>query len=119
MVCSGCGANDAMTHNRPYRKALPVRKAMDVLHKQRGRRYQPELVDEFAYCLGDYPTGSMVVLNTGQAGIVISQNENSRLQPKVLIFRDGVGNNVITPFTCDLEEESTGEDGESVFIKAA
>ena len=112
-------AYDAMTHNRPYRKALPVRKAMDVLHKQRGRRYQPELVDEFAYCLGDYPTGSMVVLNTGQAGIVISQNEISRLQPKVLIFRDGVGNNVITPFTCDLEKESTGEGGESVFIKAA
>ncbi len=117
-------AYDAMTHNRPYRKALPVRKAMNVLHQQRGRRYQPELVDEFAYCLGDYPTGSMVVLNTGQAGIVISQNEISRLQPKVLIFRDGVGDdgvgdNVITPFTCDLEKESTGEGGESVFIKAA
>jgi len=112
-------AYDAMTHNRPYRKALTVREAMNILHKQRGRHYQPELVDEFACCLGAYPTGSMVVLNTGQAGIVISQNEVSRLQPKVLIFRDSVGNDAITPFTCDLEKESTGEDGEPVFIKAA
>ena len=99
-------AYDAMTHHRPYRRALPVRTAIDILHQQRGTKFQAELVDEFSCSLGAYPTGSTVMLNTGQEGIVISQNEASRLQPKILVFRDSVKNRAITPFTQDLERES-------------
>jgi len=112
-------AYDAMTHNRPYRKALHTRTAINALQQQRGLQFQAELVDEFTHCLGAFPTGSMVILNTGQAGIVISQNEGYRLQPKLLIFRDNTKDKVIAPYTHDLKKESTGEDGKSVFIKVA
>ena len=112
-------AYDSMTHNRPYRKALTARKALNALHQQRGQQFQAELVDEFTHCLGAYPTGSSVMLNTGQAGIVISQNEMSRLQPKVLIFRDSAKDKAIAPFMQDLERDSLRNDGKPIFIKAA
>ncbi len=120
-MASIADAYDAMTHVRPYRKALPAQKAIDILHQQRSQQFHAELVDEFTHCIGAYPTGSMVILNTGQAGIVISQNETHYLQPRVLIVSDSTNRNntVITPFTCDLEKESLGENGKPVFIKAA
>jgi len=112
-------AYSAMTHHRPYRNALPPSTAIEILQQQRGLAFQAELVDEFTHCLGVYPIGSMVILSTGEAGIVISQNQVKRLQPKVLIFRDNRKDKVIAPFMRDLEIESLGEDGKPVFIKAA
>ncbi len=112
-------AYSAMTHHRPYRNALPPSTAIEILQQQRGLAFQAELIDEFTYCLGVYPIGSMVILSTGEAGIVISQNQVRRLQPKVLIFRDNRKDKVIAPFMRDLEIESLGEDGKPVFIKAA
>jgi len=112
-------AYDAMTHNRPYRKALTARKAINTLLQQRDQQFQAELVDEFAHCLGAYPTGSSVMLNTGQAGIVVSQNEVSRLQPKVLIFRDSAKDKAITPFMQDLQRNSLRNNGKPIYIKAA
>ncbi len=118
-IASIIDAYSAMTHIRAYRNALPPSQAIEVLQQQRGRAFQAELIDEFIHCLGVYPIGSMVILNTGEAGIVISQNQLKRLQPKVLIFRDNEKDKIITPFTRDLEIESLGNDGKPVFIKAA
>ncbi len=38
---------DAMTSNRPYRRALPVEVAIDELEKGKGAQFDPELVDAF------------------------------------------------------------------------
>jgi len=118
-IASIIDAYSAMTHHRPYRNALTPSNAVEALQQQRGVAFQPELIDEFTHSLGVYPIGSMVVLSTGEAGIVISQNQVKRLQPKVLIFRDNKEDSVIAPFTRDLEAESLGDDGQPVFIKAA
>lgn len=40
-------AFDAMTSDRPYRKALPIEVAIDELKKGRGTQFQPEVVDAF------------------------------------------------------------------------
>jgi len=39
---------DALTSARPYKKAWPVEEAFDFLHQQRGRHFDPHLVDAFA-----------------------------------------------------------------------
>jgi len=40
-------AFDAMTSNRPYRKALSEKKAVDELKKHKGTQFQPEVVETF------------------------------------------------------------------------
>lgn len=110
---------DAITHNRPYRKALPTGRAINALYERRGLQFQAELIEEFIQCLGVYPTGSLVLLSTGEAGIVISQNQVRRLRPKVLIVRDELKEEVITPFTRDLDIDQLDSDGKRVYIQTA
>ena len=46
-IATICDAFDAMTSDRPYRKALPVLKAMDELVARSGRQFDPTLVEIF------------------------------------------------------------------------
>ena len=110
---------DAITHNRPYRKGVPPGKAINALYERRDRQFQTELVEEFIQCLGVYPTGSLVLLSNGEAGIVISQNQVRRLRPKVLIVRDELKEEVISPYTRDLEQDQISSEGRRVFIQTA
>jgi len=81
----------AMTSERPYAGAMNPSSALGMLHKWRGRAFHPELVEEFIRCIGIFPVGSVVELNSGEVGIVISQNLEKRLQPRVMVVRDASG----------------------------
>jgi two-component system cell cycle response regulator len=47
-----CDAYDAMTHDRPYRRARSAAEALDELRLGAGVRYDPCLVDIFAPAIG-------------------------------------------------------------------
>jgi len=81
----------AMTSERPYAGAMTPSGVLGMLHKWRGRAFHPELVEEFIRCIGIFPVGSVVELNSGEVGIVISQNLEKRLQPRVMVVRDASG----------------------------
>ncbi|WP_300460138.1 HD domain-containing phosphohydrolase [Desulfobacula sp.] len=38
---------DAITSDRPYRKAMPLEKAIGIMHEERGKSFDPELFDLF------------------------------------------------------------------------
>ena len=38
---------DALTSDRPYRKAFPIERAVEIMHGERGRHFDPRLVDLF------------------------------------------------------------------------
>jgi len=48
-------AFDAMTTTRPYRAALPLEEAAAVLRRERGRQFDPRVVDAFLGYLGERP----------------------------------------------------------------
>jgi HD-GYP domain-containing protein (c-di-GMP phosphodiesterase class II) len=77
---------DAMTSARPFRPALSRSAALQVLYRERGHLYQPELVEQFVQCLGVYPVGTLVELSTGEVGIVMAQNPTRRLRPKLMLL---------------------------------
>lgn len=77
---------DAMTSERPYRKALAPHQALQQIYRQRDALYQAEIVEQFMQCLSVYPTGSLVELNTGEVAIVMAQNQARRLRPRVMIL---------------------------------
>jgi hypothetical protein len=48
-------AFDAMTTTRPYREALPPEEAVGVLRQERGRQFDPRVVDAFLDSLAERP----------------------------------------------------------------
>ena len=38
---------DAITSDRPYRKAIPLERAVAIMHEERGKSFDPELFDLF------------------------------------------------------------------------
>jgi len=48
-------AFDAMTTDRPYREALPNHEAVAVLRQERGRQFDPQVVDVFLQIVGERP----------------------------------------------------------------
>ena len=40
---------DALTSNRPYRDAWPVKKALDYIRKQSGKMFDPRVVEIFLH----------------------------------------------------------------------
>lgn len=45
---------DALTSDRCYRPAMPLNKAMDIMHEGRGTQFDPELLDTFMAHIGEF-----------------------------------------------------------------
>jgi HD-GYP domain-containing protein (c-di-GMP phosphodiesterase class II) len=96
---------DALTAQRPYAEALSPSSALSYLYKERGTGYHGELVEQFIQCVGAFPVGAVVELNSGEVGIVITQNLVRRLKPRVMVVLDAQGNPVRPHKILDLEKE--------------
>jgi HD-GYP domain-containing protein (c-di-GMP phosphodiesterase class II) len=81
----------ALTVKRPYAEAMSPSNALNLLFRMRGRSFHPQLVEQFIRCIGYFPVGSIVELNSGEVGVVVAQNAEQRLQPKVMVVRDARG----------------------------
>jgi HD-GYP domain-containing protein (c-di-GMP phosphodiesterase class II) len=77
---------DAMISVRPYRAAISRHHALQQIYRARNTLFQAELIEQFQACLGVYPTGSLVELNSGEIAMVMMQNRVRRLRPRVLLL---------------------------------
>jgi putative two-component system response regulator len=46
-ICAVCDVFEALLSPRPYKHAWPLAEVLDELERQRGRHFDPELVDAF------------------------------------------------------------------------
>jgi hypothetical protein len=74
------------------------------LNKQAGTKFQEEVVEQFIRAIGMFPTGSLVELNTGEVAIVIEQNVERRLRPKLLVLLNADRQPVRRNKTIDLSK---------------
>ncbi|GGA70014.1 HD family phosphohydrolase [Arenimonas soli] len=79
---------DALRSDRPHRNGESRHGALQALYRARDRMFQGEVVEQFLQCLGVYPTGSLVELNTGEVGVVMAQNQVRRLRPRLMLLLD-------------------------------
>ena len=96
---------DALTARRPYAQPLSPSAALSMLYKWRGVHFDASLVEQFIRCVGIFPVGSVVELNSGEVGIVIAQNLEKRLQPRVMVIQDAAGNPMRPQKLLDLSRE--------------
>jgi HD-GYP domain-containing protein (c-di-GMP phosphodiesterase class II) len=93
---------DALTVRRPHADPVSPSAAISMLYKSRGVLFDAYLVEQFIRCIGIFPVGSLVQLNTDEIGVVIAQNVAKRLQPRVMVIRDAAGNPMIPQKLLDL-----------------
>lgn len=76
----------AMTRRRVYSPPVSNQQALEALIKLRGTKFRETLIDQFVQCIGLYPIGTLLELNTGEVAVVIQQNQVRRLKPRLLIL---------------------------------
>ncbi len=76
---------DALTSDRIYEDGIPAREALRRMYERRGEDFDPQLLDQFIQCIGVYPIGSVVVLNTFEVGVVRMLNGEQRLKPQIAL----------------------------------
>lgn len=78
---------ESMTAEKPYERALTPSLALTRLHRRADAHFDRQLVEAFIRCIGIYPLSSLVRLQNGALGIVVSSQEENRLKPVLLLVR--------------------------------
>lgn len=107
---------DAMTAERPYARAMTSVEAVSRLYELRGTEFQAQLVEEFIQAIGVYPTGTVVHLSSQEVGVVIAQNQDRRLRPRLLVLLDHDKQPLAKPRYVDLLAVTHDERGEPLRI---
>jgi putative nucleotidyltransferase with HDIG domain len=81
-------AYDAISSARCYKPAKTPAEALKIIYENRGSQFDPDLLQHFILMVGIMPTGSLVEMSNGQIGIVLENNPDYKLKPKVLLVRD-------------------------------
>ena len=71
---------DAITSNRSYHDGISSHDALKRMYEWRETDFDAELIEQFIQCLGIYPIGSIVELNTGDVGVVIEVDPKSQVE---------------------------------------
>lgn len=93
---------DALTSDRVYHRALTPAEALKFLLERSGTHVDPELVQLLIKTLGIYPTGSLVMLESGRLAIVVEQKSGNLLYPRVRVVYDTRKASFVPPFDVDL-----------------
>jgi HD-GYP domain-containing protein (c-di-GMP phosphodiesterase class II) len=102
---------DETINQRNQKLSLSPSKAVAKLYECRNKEFQEELVVEFIRAIGLYPTGTLVELSTGEVAVVVEQNFERRLKPKILIVMDSCKKMLDTPFILDLALDQKHKQG--------
>ncbi|MGH8853583.1 MAG: HD-GYP domain-containing protein [Telluria sp.] len=93
---------DAITSDRCYHKGMPAAEALRKIYEWSKFHFNPTLAQEFMRCVGIYPVGTLVLLESGRLGVVIEPHDTSLLTPKVNVFFSTRNQGYIKPQTVDL-----------------
>ncbi len=95
---------DAISSNRVYHTGMPSHAAMQKIYEWGKADFYPLYVQKFIQCLGIYPVGSTVRLDTGEAGVVCQQNHAQLLRPWVRLLLGPGDQPLPSPVDVDLTE---------------
>jgi len=110
---------DAMITSRPYASTQSSFGALRELRALAGIEFQAEIVDQFTQAIGMFPTGTLVLLNTGEVAVVTAQSRIRRLRPEVMIILDQDKKPLEDFRVVDLNQvTATADDQSSLWIES-
>jgi putative nucleotidyltransferase with HDIG domain len=112
-----CDIYDAVTSNRPYKDGWDP-----AVSLRRMSEWTPDHLDRavfhaFVKCVGIYPIGSLVRLQSARIGVVVEQNPEASLAPKVKAFYSIGSKSRIKPEVIDLSHVSCKDRIENVEMR--
>lgn len=78
---------DAMTSDKPYKKAVSPQEAIEYIMGSAGTHFDFEMAQTFVRKIVPYPVGTLVRLSNGDYGVVEEVIPNFPLRPKVKVIR--------------------------------
>ncbi|MBC2580997.1 HD-GYP domain-containing protein [Clostridium sp. DJ247] len=82
-IISICDAYDNMVTEKPNKKAYIPSEAIEYIMGNNGQIFDPKLVKIFLRRIAPYPLGAIVLLSNGKRAIVVDNNEQCTIRPKV------------------------------------
>lgn len=97
---------DALTSDRPYRKGMLPHEAYEIMIASSGQFFEAGILQSFFEHIALYPMGTVVILNSGETGVVIECAKCLPLCPVVRVLLDQHGMAVAEGRHCDLGMET-------------
>ncbi|WP_426154215.1 HD-GYP domain-containing protein [Pseudomonas sp. DC3000-4b1] len=98
-----CDVYDAITSARPYKQPWGPAHSLAKMATWKGH-FDEHMFQAFVRTIGIYPIGTLVRLASDRLAIVVEQNEQTLLTPKVLVVLDCKHRYRLTPTPLDLAE---------------
>jgi HD-GYP domain-containing protein (c-di-GMP phosphodiesterase class II) len=83
LIVSLCDVYDALAQKRSYKTDYPPNRIYEIMNLEKGKLFDPALLDRFFQVIGVWPIGSIVMLTDGRVAVVREVNEQDILRPKV------------------------------------
>ena len=84
-IVSICDVYDALSQRRGYKQDYSPDIVYNIMNKDRGSSFDPELLDKFFKFIGFWPIGAVVALNDGSIALVREENEADIRRPIIEI----------------------------------
>lgn len=94
---------DAITSTRIYHKGLEPAEAIRKIYEWSKHHFNDELAQYFVKCVGIYPVGTLVRLESGLLAVVSAPGQRSMLTPTVIAVYDAAKHLRINPQEIALE----------------
>jgi putative nucleotidyltransferase with HDIG domain len=105
---------DAMTSDRCYQKGAQPAGVLKKLFEWSKFHFDQELVEQFIRCVGIYPVGSLVRMESDLIGVIMSHNEESLLKPLVRVVYNVKKEKYVMPYDIDLSQPSDNGGGDQI-----
>lgn len=89
LIVSICDVYDALTQRRSYKRDYPPELIYNIMMREKGKKFDPKLLDSFFKTMGIWPIGTIVLLEDGRVAIVREENEDDIFLPKIEIVSAG------------------------------
>jgi len=83
LIVSLCDVYDALALKRSYKADYPSNKIYEIMNLEKGKLFDPALLDRFFQIIGVWPIGTIVMLADGRIAVVREVNEQDIFKPKV------------------------------------
>jgi putative nucleotidyltransferase with HDIG domain len=86
LIISMCDVYDALAQKRTYKTDYPPDKIYEIMVKERGKLFDPLLLDQFFQFIGVWPVGTLVTLSDKSVAVVREIDEQDLFRPVVEVL---------------------------------